>query len=91
MTEGNLPRVYDAVNSQGRPDRRQSVHGHRPVHRVFFLLHVSVFSNRVLLTWCRLEHPNETIGIQGQDEGNRQGDSDKYNDCRSILSNPPVG
>jgi hypothetical protein len=37
MTEGSRPRVYDAVNSHGRPDLRQRLHGHRPVHLVFFL------------------------------------------------------
>jgi len=40
-TEGSLPRVYDAVNSHGNPDLWQRVHGHRPVHLVFFLLHRS--------------------------------------------------
>jgi len=38
MTEGSLPRVYDAVNSHGNPDRRQSAQGHLPVHLTFFLL-----------------------------------------------------
>ena len=37
MTDGSLPLVYAAVNSHGSPDFRHSVHGQRPVHRVFFL------------------------------------------------------
>jgi hypothetical protein len=37
ITEGNLPRVYEAVNSHGKPDRKQRAHGHRPEHLVFFL------------------------------------------------------
>lgn len=37
MTDGNLPRVYDAVNSHGSPALRHNAHGHLPVHLVFFL------------------------------------------------------
>lgn len=37
ITDGSLPRVYDAVNSQGRPDFRHNAHGHLPVHLTFFL------------------------------------------------------
>lgn len=37
MTEGSRPRVYDAVNSHGNPDLRQSAQGHLPVHLTFFL------------------------------------------------------
>jgi hypothetical protein len=41
MTDGSRPLVYDAVNSQGSPDLRHSVHGHRPEHLVFFLCYIS--------------------------------------------------
>jgi hypothetical protein len=37
MTEGSLPLVYEAVNSQGWFDTRHSAHGQRPEHLVFFL------------------------------------------------------
>jgi hypothetical protein len=37
MTEGSLPLVYEAVNSQGWFDTKHSAHGQRPVHLVFFL------------------------------------------------------
>jgi hypothetical protein len=40
MTEGSRPRVYDAVNSHGNPDFKQSAQGHLPVHLTFFLVPV---------------------------------------------------
>ena len=54
ITDGSLPRVYDAVNSQGRPDFRHNAHGHLPVHLTFFLYGMLV---------CSIKHVTCTLVI----------------------------
>lgn len=54
ITDGSLPRVYDAVNSQGRPDFRHNAHGHLPVHLTFFFLHRSQALLTLLLSLSSL-------------------------------------